>query len=363
MPGFQLPIPGHYCYFRNTQFVDMHGSPDGNFYYDKGMIQRTIMVANDGVDQAILDFAGYATVMDGPIDGDGLHRYIARVLPHQFPTRQWMIVQGVNNINRKVFKYSDSISISGEPEGVISNITGDRYDGTALPRYKFAEMGLQYVMPTFKVKTDAQVSFVEPTDPTYPYNFIPDEGWALAKGWRTYSRYVTRIIKHQSKMITLPAGLLRDNTAQKRPILEGIAVNENVGVYEYTWHQVPEDALPENTWILAKNTVNDAVFDGQPAGTLLFNGAPEVTPEPNPITGLMYYKVKYTLYSYMLIDPIDNEIYGHNYIRRLVETSSGPPPVYKIRVVKLTTDGVGAEAGATIFPSFDFRKLFRPDVL
>jgi len=80
----------------------------------------------------------------------------------------------------------------------------------------------------------------------------------------------------------------------------------------------------------------------------------------------MLNSVKYTFHSFMLLDMDETPpaIRGHNYIRRLVKTGLGPVPaafVYKLKVVKITSDGDGILPGTVIFPSFDFKKLFRPD--
>lgn len=355
------PYAGQWMKYRDTWFNDVHGSLDGNFYYDRGMLTRIICVAGGAVNTAISDFMGSVSVENAGVDGDGQHRYISRVLPHRFPGKEHLIVQGISNIKRQAFDIdftiADSVGLPADG-GVITNITGNATDGTGLPIYKLAELTLQYVMPTFKIKTDEQVYGED-----VPYYGYPDEGQAIANGYRTHSRYISRYIKRSGKMQTLPRGLLRDNTAEKRPILEAIAINEAVSTWEYIWHQVPDDALPEVAWTLAQNTVNSVEFDGRPPGTLLFAGDPEVHPEPNPFTGQMLNSVKYTFHSFMLTDQDETPaaIRGHNYVRRLVRTGAGPTYVYKLKVVKMTSDGVGTLPGTVIFPDFDFRKLFRPD--
>lgn len=357
------PYAGNWMQWRNTYFNDVHGSLDGNFYFDRGMVTRIIHVAGGAVDQAITDFMGSVTVENAGVSGGKQHRYISRTLPHNLPNKTHLYVQGIPTIKRTVFDIDFNIAndIGLPAEGAtVTNVTGGFFDGTALPIYKIAEMTLQYVMPTFKIKSDNAI-VSDDTTLGNPYLGFPDEGYAISRGYRTYSRYISRYIKRSGRMQTIPRGLLRDNTAEKRPILEAVAINENVATFEYIWHQVPDDALPELTWVQAQNSVNQYDFDGRPAGTLLFSGDPEVTPEPNPITGQMLNSVKYTFHSFLLLDKDETPeaVRGHNYIRRLVAV--GDPAVYKLKVVKMTSDGLGVLPGTVIFPDFDFQKLFRPD--
>lgn len=345
--------PTKYMTWRTVKYADVDGSPEGNFYFDRGMITRSIHVAWEQKDLAVVAFMGGVSV----INGAGGNRTLSRLIPHSFPTYPWMYVQGVQNIKPIGMTGASEYPPSATDAPTdIRNVDGNLDDGTGVARYRMAEISLQYVMPTFKIKEDAEII---QTEDMAPLQGLPDEGQAIANGY-SESRYITRHIKPQGKMLTIPRGLLKG--PDLKPILEAVAVNEFVSTFEYTWHQVPEEALPELTWLEGQNSVNHDWFDNRPPGTLLFCGDPEVRPEPNPITGQMLHTVKYQFHSLLILDPsvagppsTPGRLKGHNYIRKPVGGT--------LAAWLFSTDGVGTLEGTRIFPDFDFRKLFRPDPL
>jgi len=338
LPGNILGDPNFWPKWRQTLFCDKDGSPDATLYPDRGQLIRTIYIAHSDVDAGVLDFAGTQVRSDpGPNGG----RAILRTIPANYPKRPWMYVQGVNSI-------TPLGSRAKNPEGnTLADFQGRDTDDT--PLYQTAEVALMYTMPTFKVKSDEDIKNFDGSEDNSMY-LMPDEGNALASGYAN-SRYVTRYIKPMAKMLTLPRGLLKDENS--KIILESIAITEHTSEYHYVWHQVPEDCLPEAQWMLGANCVNDAVFDGRPAGTLLFSGEPELKLNTNTITGQILYDVTYRFLSLLIPDATVNppEFKGWNYIRR--------PTTGNLKPLKVSVAGGGGQS-QVVFRDFDFRKLFRP---
>jgi hypothetical protein len=264
-----------------------------------------------------------------------------------------MVVQGINQVTSLGFRQKNP-----DVDPAVADISDfQAIDDDDTPLYKVAEVQLQYIMPTFKVKTDEQVINNIIGD---SFQGLPDEGQALKEGYVTNSRYVTRLIKMMSKMLTIPRGMLKDSN--KKIIAENIATSEHVAEYIYTWHQVPEEALPELTWIAGTNSVNDDVFDGRPAGTLLFAGEPEIRLNPNPITGQYLYDVTYRFHSLLIFDEGDKtHPKGFNYIRR--NDTLGGTNLFRPLLFGwwYTPPGGGPLVFQQMFPNFDFRRFFRPD--
>ena len=361
-----MPLPGPpvaHMFNSNTIEEDTYevaynvveGSPEGNFYYDRGMVPMTIHVGHEQVDTAILVFMGKCWVYTNPVAVGGKnYRTIKRAIPHRLPNRQWMVCQGVSQIKplgmRSTYDTYPSSAADPIPNYRICN--GNRLDGTGLPIYEMAEIALQYVFPIFKVKADSEV-----INPLVGHGLegLPDEAYWIGQSYAE-SRYVSRIIKRQTKILTFPRGMMRRGDT-KQLILEAIPVSENVATFEYTWFQVPEEALPELAWLAGSNCVNEFMFDGRPKGTLLFTGEPEVREEPNPITGQHLYSVKYVFHSLTIPDPdpaipvgSPDKVKGHNYIRVVHEN--------KLKVVRFETFN-----GDIAYKDFDFTNFFRPDPL
>lgn len=312
--------------FRSTTWYEREDSPSGGYSTDRGQVNRDIQVAWAARGQAALDFAGDVAVVN---DGSG-RNYLSRTIPHAFPPRPWMYVQSI--------PAEKPLALKGK-------------DGSDVGVYSLAILTLQYVMPPFRVKDDGSTLC---TDASYFMHDLPDEGWALAVQGVANSRYVTRQIKHATKVLVYNRGMLKDENSKL--ILEGIPITEFVGEWSYTWHQVPEEALPEKAWIDGAKCVNSTTFDGRPAGTLLFAGDPEIRMDPNPITGKFLYTVTYRFHSLLLVDDTTtpHTIRGHNYILR-------PSAGSTVKPQKFTTDGLGVNPGTVVYRDFDFASFFRPD--
>lgn len=324
--------------FRSTEYVESDSSPEGSYYLDRGQIARRIQVDWPDRAQAIRDFAGEVV-----LSNNGTAQYLERTLPHSFPGKSWMVVQSVPK---------------EEPMALRGN---DWIDGEGVAQYDCCELTLVYVMPTFKLKTDEEVW----SGAADEWESLPDEGYALEQGF-AYSRYVTKTVKFHAKTLVLNKGMLKKNVGgQMKLVVEGLPYPNPGGEVMYTWHQVPEGGIPENAIKGYANSVNDAAFDGFPAGTLLYDGNVEIRANPNPVTGQVLYDVTYRFPISIKVHPVTGTVYGHNYIWEAVQHDFGgaegvqtvlfPVPVY-------TNDGT-AVAGNQPFRTKPFRSFFRPDLL
>lgn len=327
-PPWESPLA-----YRDTLYLESNESPEGSYYFDRGQVARKIQVDWPARDQAIRDFAGTVEVLYND-EGQG---YLRRTTPHPFPPRPWMYVQ----------------SIPKEQPCCLRGNDGGTADGLGVARYELCELTLVYAMPTYNIREDASI-----VAPDGPLAGLPDEGYALEQGRVNHSRYVSWVPRLASKTLELNQGMLKDE--DNKLIVSGIPFPEPVGEVLYTWHQVPEEALPVGVWIANGNSVNDATFDIWPAGTLLFDGPPEVRTNPNPMTGQtladVTYKFKVSIKADPSTDPVT--VRGHNYIYRRKVVGDPPVPLLIPRLV--TTDGVGNDAGTRMFRDFDFKKFFRP---
>lgn len=98
----------------------------------------------------------------------------------------------------------------------------------------------------------------------------PDEGDALRRGWR-YTRFVARKVTDTSRWITLPNGLAKwvgTDTA----VPTGLPFLQPRSRVQYTWVQVPLDAIPFNAIARNRGRTNGVEFDGFQAETMIFDG-------------------------------------------------------------------------------------------
>lgn len=323
----RIPLGGSPMTFRSTSYVECEDSPEGSYFLDRGQVSRRVYVDWLDREQAELDFLGTAEVLD---NGSGV-KYISRTIPHAFPPKPHMYVQSIPK---------------EQPVSLVGNGADDVAD------YDLCELTLVYVMPTFYVREDIDVVSVGGDD----WDTLPDEGWALEQGYEAVSRYVTRVQRFAGKTFVLNRGMLKDEDS--KVIVEGIPYPVTGGEVQYTWHQVPAAGLPTAAWLGYTNVVNDDTFDGYPAGTLLFDGNVEARANPNPVTGQVLFDVTYRFSVSIKVDPITEDVYGHNYIWRLADNGSGTPV---LRPKLVTTNGTGASAGTTLFRETTFRRFFRPN--
>lgn len=336
--------------FRSTTYREADGSPSGVYSVDRGQVTRTYYVDWAARNTAALDFAGTATVVR-----IGRYGYVSRTLPHSFAPMPHLRCTNI---------------LAVKPIG-IRGADGLAADGTAVTKYEMAELTCQYTFPTYKFLTDAQVRNETPVAPDNitpnPWFGQPDEAHALATGIAN-SRYITRTLKYSTRELVTNRGLLKTNDGGTvKPILEGIPLRETTGEVSYTWHNVPEDAVPQRAMIAGGSSVNLATFDGWTAGTLLAHNMPELMPRPNIIDGKTYYDLTYRFSLLMLYDKSTDPatVRGHNWIRRLTGTGVNA----KFKPFLVTTSGAAsasefvADAERLMFPPYDFEYFFRPDNL
>lgn len=341
--------------FRDVDYLELEDSPNRNYSLVGGQITRNIYVDDAVIDLAALAFCGNAYTGD-----NGTVVYLNRQTPHTFPGKFTTYTYG----SSRPYVYAQNV-VGIKPLGMIGT-RGVPSDGTGVAEYQLAEMTIQYYFPTFLVREDNEVFN---TDDTSDYFGLPDEGYALERGWEN-SRYITKIPKPAVREFITNRGMLVDEKGAA--ILEGIPVREMAGEVTYTWHQVPQSALPQKAWRLGLAAVNNAAFDGFPTGTLLFTSAPELRPMPNIIDGQIYYDVQYRFNILMIPDRTTDPVTprGHNYIRRMMKVA-GKNELVPLLVLSSAdavqsheeTEVFAAHPNRLIYPLFDYKKFFRPDPL
>jgi hypothetical protein len=335
--------------YLSTEYVESDESPQLSYYMDRGQVMRRIQVDWDAKRQACLDFHGANVVQD-----NGSARWIARTLPHPFPGEEWMRVNSVPNAKGLGAPGTDGVT------------TG----GLGVARYDCAELTLVYGFQPYFYKTDEEIW----SDADDLWESLPDEGRALEKGWEDYSRYVSKTVRPTPKTLVLNKGLLRrantyNGTVFTTVVPEGIPFPATGGgEVLYTWHNVPRAGLPTDIYRGVSNVVNDVTFDGYQPGCLLYDGNYEFRVNPNPVLGVFLYDVTYKFHISVKVDPVTLEVKGHNHIWSAVVHNFGTVPApdnqrvlrpFELRI----NDGNGgvAKAGDRPFPSYSFRKFFRPN--
>lgn len=189
------------------------------------------------------------------------------------------------------------------------------------PTYVAAEINLLFTTIPYKIKEDSDVLSQDPL-----YLNLPDEGDSLKRGVK---RYISRVGRPAGKLISIPGNYLYYK-ASGRPVLGSSASFFQPAMdITYTWHQVPEDALPIDAWMLCSGAVNDLDFDGWPAETLLFQQASfRTTTSP---FGLQQCDVTYTFrFLPNFYDPtffgVTKPAKGHNWFPTVGQTAVGNYP-------------------------------------
>ena len=308
-------------------------SPEFELADDGSRAVRTLFVPWDEIQGLAENFLGHPSVQRG---GGG--KFIQRVTPHA--------VRTVNFLG-KSYLYATRIQ-RVEPWGLDDAFTVDPFSGQRDTRttdyeakYGLAKVQIVYETLTYDVKEDNEITQTAGK---------PDESYL--------ERYVTRIFQPSAEHLPLPTGLYEWTVAP----LGNISGSPGKLVPKYdvnvTWHHVPVEAIgsvllnPDAASFpldLAIGTVNNAVFMGCAAGTLLLAAA-ELKPVRSAI-GERIYDVVYRM-SYFRET--------HQKILRV----TGTPKVVSYR--EITADGVTnlvtMAAGKSIYDWTDFRLLFRVPV-
>lgn len=289
---------------------------------DNGRAQGVALVPWELRKQARHDFVGYSALESGPQGS-----WIARRTPMPWPEEEWMYC-------------------TGSPRATGAGTNGfDLISG--LSAYKTCRLTLAFQALTYDVRQDEEV-----WGTTGPLVGKPDEGDALRRGIR---RYITVQGKMGGKVWTIPQGILRFPDGQ--PILQGSMAKQIPFVdLVYTWHQIPEDALPKSAWTEGMGRINDAEFDGFPAETLLF-GAPSHSIPRRDVRGTRIVDVQYPARFQPNYDK-GGTARGHNYMLRAYV--SGGSTILDYQIVKTAGTTPATPNGDAPFRTYDFAKWFRP---
>lgn len=348
-----------------------YDSPEPGFVLNAGKATREVKV--NWVDQvkAVKAFVGFAQMRVSPT---GI-RYIHRAIPDDYPLffnlagKPWLWCVGAPTVKGK-----------GKPLGT---------DANGLNSFRYAYITLNYSSLTYEIVPDPAClgnNNYQNAAPN-PLKNLPDESRLL--------RYVTRVIKPYSRIISLPFGFMRvigarnlpdppgNGLVQELPLIgprgqlirEGIPIRQAGMDVRYTWHCVPEEAIPIEAIQNSLSCVNDADFDVFQANTLLFEDIADLSPERSPIGDRIYtitYKFKYLPNKARSVVPPAPHL-GHNYLLRLVTADDIPQPDMPLLqpgdVEYLPVSSNGYEwygrpdnkHGTPIYDFANFEKLFQPD--
>lgn len=191
----------------------------------------------------------------------------------------------------------------------------------------------------------------------------PDEGDALRRGWGTYSRFVLKDDQPASRTITLPGGMVLyadpdGYIAANTPVHQGVPWVQYKRSIKYTWFGVPISAIPDTTISLLSNNVNDAEFDGYPAGTLLYIST-SIQRYQGPLFNWLADITHHMAFmpNYDKINLLNKYYGGWNSIPALVTTGLG---ARRVRMAKISADGNAPTGDNALFKPGDLTGLFRP---
>lgn len=308
--------------WRNTYYDEMFttASPVEAWAPNQSRANRTLRVAWGSRRQASYDFLGYSEVLVGTSGTN----YLSREVPHNYPDEPKIWCTDIPRI------------VGAGPIG----FTGA--DTNMLAAFTFAELTLTYTATLYNILTDAEMVAAGYTNSDGEIS----EGVALKS---SFGRYVTYRSKPGLRQLILNRGAVkRSDTNQMIP--EGVPVPVPYEDIELTWHQIPEAALNTTVWGQTQGKINDDVFLGRPAETLLME-APEIVTREG-MYGARSYDVIFRMRYYPQYDS-GGVASGWNYLL-LPKGASG---VAYLDMVKMTINTANTEAP---FKTADFTKCFEP---
>ncbi len=189
------------------------------------------------------------------------------------------------------------------------------------------------------------------------------------------TRYVTKMQRPSSRVITLRRGVMRIvqpiTGAPGAQIPEGLPLSEGRTTLTYTWHNVPEAGVPINAIGACLGTINSVPIAGYPAQTLLFDSV-DIRPDLDIVGDLMY-QVQYQFVYAPNCDRLDpartplgwNYVLYYNPALPFSVTSILPPPLNVLfakpflNYLLVTSDGT--VLGQKSYALTNFGALFVPD--
>lgn len=258
-----MPISGNGTWILNSNYWEREGSGEFQIAGDNQLTYRTFLTNWIDAQQFALDCLGYAYVQQ-----QGSEYKILRVLPDAHP----YFGQGGNN----PCLFATEVSGKGLGHTWTSSKTATMtVPGTTFIKYDRAELNVTYRAVDYQVLKDNQVT-------------------------SELQRYVTRTSTYSGEYLTFD-GRMKYNTpdgAVKRE-LHNLAGKIVCNVEKtLTWHMVPD---PDSSNVLnppnyanvlkCLGKLNNAVFDGDPVGTVLFLGLDPHRTKPNFTNGQVYWDI------------------------------------------------------------------------
>ena len=295
----------------SVRYCEMEGFPTAAFEQDNCRAVITYLIYWSDLQKFRMQVLGYPYVV-----GEDLYRW----LPHT------PLHDGLLNIDNAPFLFASRI-IGVKGEGYF----GRDILGCAV--YLYAFVTVQYDSVFYPVLFRSDV-----TEEHQRFCFKHNTASARA------------IVVNRGTMVwddpLLPAaGADVDGTKNGDPVAYGLNVIEPQGEAEWTWYDVPSAAFNRARLINFAGTVNQSMFDGYSAETLLLTSPPEIVPRKST-AGVITHEIK--LKFSVCGGVYDGVQRTHNKVR------AADNKFYSIKV--------GGLGGTTrrLFEANDFTQLFRP---
>lgn len=324
-----------------TVVTESYDNPDEAFSDNNSRIRELIDVWPGTADARV---TAYSTFLGGSsLQDNGTQRWISRQRPKP---------------------YSPFLSAAtGTPFLFCTSIMGGRPFGVGTPAAPLASreavdaaqgtgrMEVIYTTLPYQVLADTAV-----LAGSGPLNGKPDEGWVLANSGITATRYIEKQIDHGGKFFTVRAGAIwvQIPGGARKVLNMGIPVSEPTQTITYIQYGIPLAAFPQNAIQKTMGRVNDALFDGYAAGTLLYLGC-GLRQYNNPFGQRVIDAAHRMLYK-PATGFTDNVAHGHNYILEVYKDPGTGVPT--IDYLQMWTDKA---AGSQPYKAMPMDAVFRPD--
>lgn len=275
---------------------------------------------------------------------------MTRELPLQHPQYPWMFATEIASIQGRSPKL---YSVGGAPASVEIFTRQSQRLGVKIQAYKLYRAVVVFTAVKYNVLRNRSLQESE------LYRFVE----------RNYQLGLENIIRQGNSFKWVPGTPLAGQS-----IPQGFVARAPKGVVTYLWRQVPRvglfgrsgDGWPNNIWD-GVGRVNSETFDGCPPGTLLLL-PPKFMPISSPYTSFgvegvgeadstVAYDVELPM-SY-IDPPADPAFAGTGPAYSLRGHNLFPPPPGQASGYWYPATHSGAANGTTLYPAYDFQKLFR----
>ncbi len=285
----------------------------------------------DSISRAAEDFLGFPEIKTGKV-GARVVTYISRVTPHAYPYR---FITDPLKTGTPVF-HCTGLAPVAQGKAAQDASQGDTFDRGAI-----ASCVATYDTLTYDVFSDTVVANLQ--------DDVPDPFPHDAQD--PIFRYITRQWKPAGKVLVLGTGFYRVLAVvpdARLPIKHGIGLNVPAAELLYTWHQVPESAIPFGTIEVTMGAINSVAFDGFTAQTLLLLSV-DLRRYWHPV-GIRVVDITYRMKWLPNINPADGLPTGHNFVPRVIAG--------KVVMKEVTSNG--DNNGDRPYRTKPFKPLFRP---